>query len=101
VESPRWVGNDLSGRVAHTDRFGNLVPDIPSEVLVGVEEIVIEVAGNRITGLAGTYAEEQGLLAIIGSYGYLEVSIRDGNAADRLGAKIGDPVRAVAERAGG
>ena len=101
VESPRWVGNVLSGRVAHIDRFGNLATDIPSEVIAGVEEIAVEVAGNHITGLAGVYAEEQGLLAIVGSYGYLEVSVRGGSAADRLGAKIGDPVRVIAESVGG
>lgn len=100
VQSPRWAGSALSGRVAHIDRFGNLVTDIPSEAIVGVERIVVEVAETRITGLTGAYAEEPGLLVIVGSYGYLEVSVRDSSAADRLGAKIDDPVRVVAECVG-
>jgi S-adenosylmethionine hydrolase len=99
VEVPRWVDGVMLGRIAHVDRFGDLITDIPAEVIDGVEEIVVEVAGTRVSGLAGAYAEELGLLAIIGSYGYLEVSVRDGSAAARLSAQTGDPVRVIAGHA--
>jgi hypothetical protein len=33
------------------------------------------------------------LLALVGSSGYLELAVRDGNAAERLGVKVGDEVR--------
>jgi S-adenosylmethionine hydrolase len=35
------------------------------------------------------------LLALVDSYGLLEVSVRDGSAASRLGLATGDPVELV------
>ena len=50
--------------------------------------------GNRlISGLVRTYSESSGLIALLGSGGYLEISLRGGNAASLLDAKIGDEVK--------
>jgi S-adenosylmethionine hydrolase len=33
------------------------------------------------------------VVAYVGSSGYLEIAVREGNAARRLGMDIGDPIR--------
>ncbi len=84
----------LVGHVIHIDNFGNLITDIKSDDLsLKAEHITIEVGGQLIFGLSGTYAEGGGLLALIGSSGYLEVSLRGGSACSLLDARVGDEVR--------
>jgi hypothetical protein len=43
--------------------------------------------------LSRTYAEGSGLLALIGSDGYLEIALKDGNASALLDAEVGDEVK--------
>ena len=40
-----------------------------------------------------TYGEGRGLVALVGSGGYLEVAVVNGSAAAALGAGLGEPVR--------
>jgi S-adenosylmethionine hydrolase len=83
---------NLVGRVLHIDRFGNLITNIKSDDLPG-KDIVIEVAGHCIQGISDYYAQNKGIMAIVGSSGYLEVSLRDGSACDFLGAMLGDEIK--------
>ncbi|MFC1902613.1 S-adenosyl-l-methionine hydroxide adenosyltransferase family protein [Chloroflexota bacterium] len=84
----------LVGHVLHVDGFGNLITDIKGEDLPQTEwSVTIEVGGQRISGLSHTYAEGGGLLALIGSNGYLEIAVKEGSAHALLDAKIGDEVR--------
>jgi S-adenosylmethionine hydrolase len=70
------------------------VTDIKSDDLsLKAEHITIEVGGQLISGLERTYAEGSGLLAVIGSSGYLEVSLRGGSACSLLDVRVGDEVR--------
>jgi S-adenosylmethionine hydrolase len=92
ITRPAWDEDTLTGRVAHIDRFGNLVTDIPEGLVAGRSGLIVHVAGRDIEGLSATYAEGAGLLAIIGSLGYLEVSVTGGSAARTLGVGIGDAV---------
>ena len=81
----------LIGHIVHIDRFGNLITDVRREDIPG-EEISIEVAGRHIEGLSSSYAEGEGLMALIGSSGRIEVSLRNGNAARALEVKPGDKI---------
>jgi S-adenosylmethionine hydrolase len=83
---------NLVGRVLHIDRFGNLITNIKSDDLPG-KDIVIEIAGHCIQGISDYYAQNKGIMAIVGSSGYLEVSLRDGSACDFLGAMLGDEIK--------
>lgn len=84
----------LVGHILHIDSFGNLITDIKSDDLPHqAEPVTIEVGGQLISGLSGTYAEGGGLLALIGSSGYLEVSLKGGSASSLLDARVGDEVR--------
>jgi S-adenosylmethionine hydrolase len=83
---------NLIGRVLHVDRFGTLITNIKSNDLPG-KDVVIEVAGYCIQGISDYYAQKEGVMAIVGSSGYLEVSLRDGSACDFLGAAVGDEIK--------
>jgi hypothetical protein len=84
----------MVGHVIHIDSFGNLITDIRSDNLPkGKRAITIEVGRELISGLCRTYAEGKGLLALIGSDGYLEIAIKEGNASAFLNAEVGNEVR--------
>lgn len=86
----RQADGSLAGRVVHIDAFGNLVADVRCADLP--PQPIVEVAGERIEGISATYEEGQGLLAIAGSSGYLEISVAGGHAAHYLSADVGVPV---------
>jgi len=83
----------LIGHILHVDSFGNLIINIKSSDLPQTKAITIEVGNQLIKGLSRTYAEGGGLLALIGSSGYLEVSVKGGSASTFLKAKVGDEIR--------
>lgn len=81
----------VAGKVIHVDRFGNVVTNIPADQLPQ-GDIVVGVADTKIHGLRATFADAEGLLALIGSHGYLEIAENLGSAAHRLGIGVGDAV---------
>jgi S-adenosylmethionine hydrolase len=85
---------NLVGRVLHIDRFGTLITNIKSNNIPG-KSIMIEVAGYCIQGINDYYSQNKGVMAIVGSSGYLEVSLRDGSACDFLGAAVGDEIKVI------
>lgn len=91
----------LVGHVLHIDSFGNLITNIKGDNLPQTKQaITIEVGNQLIPGLSSTYAEGRGLLALIGSSGYLEIAVKGGNAHALLESKVGDEVR-VKQQSGG
>ena len=93
IARPNWEGDILVGEVVHVDQFGNLITNIASAFLSSEVPLSIDVKGHLIAGLSRSYEEGGCLLAIIGSHGTLEVSVRNGNAAQRLRVEVGDVVR--------
>ncbi|MGD2064863.1 MAG: SAM-dependent chlorinase/fluorinase [Dehalococcoidia bacterium] len=85
---------NLIGLILHIDHFGSLITNIKNNELPG-KDVLVEVAGHRIQGISDYYAQNEGVLAILGSSGYLEVSLRDGSACDFLGAMVGDEVNVI------
>jgi S-adenosylmethionine hydrolase len=84
----------LVGHILHIDSFGNLITNIKSDDLPQTKRtITIEVGNQLISGLSHTYAEGRGLLALIGSSGYLEVSLKGGSACAFLNAEVGNEVK--------
>ena len=82
----------LVGHILHIDNFGNLITSIKSDDLPQ-QPITIEVGSQLISGLSRTYAEGKGLLALIGSSGYLEVAFEGGSASAFLGVEVGSEVK--------
>lgn len=87
------LDGSLVGHILHIDTFGNLITNIKSDDLPQATGTVTTMVGNHsISGLSHTYAAGRGLLSLIGSSGYLEVSLKGGNASAFLNAKVGDEV---------
>lgn len=87
----RRPDGSLAGRVVHIDVFGNLVTDVRAEDMAS-RRLTVEIGERRIVGVERTYAGGQRLTALVGSYGFLEIALPGGSAADELRADIGDPV---------
>jgi S-adenosylmethionine hydrolase len=85
---------NLIGLILHIDHFGTLITNIKNNELPS-KDVSIEVAGHRIQGISDYYAQKEGVLAILGSSGYLEVSLRDGSAYDFLGTVVGDEIKVI------
>jgi hypothetical protein len=84
----------LIGQILHIDNFGNLISSVRDQDLPEKkDDILVMIGGKRIHGLCRTYQEGTGLLALIGSHGYLEISLKNGSAAGFLGMGIGDQLR--------
>jgi len=85
---------NLIGQVLHIDRFGTLITNIKNNDLPQ-KDVLVEVAGHCIQGISSYYAQNEGVMAITGSSGYLEVSLRDGSACDFLGTIVGDEIKVI------
>lgn len=108
-------GKTVTGEIVHIDRFGNLVTSIGqlrrvtperlilnpaygdntgSAIPIYTENTVLTVNDHTIVSIKQTYSEAErgGLLTLIGSSSFLEISVNQGNAAARLDVTIGDRV---------
>ncbi len=101
IPRPLADGNMLSGEVVYADHFGNLVTNITGEELGDSPNVDVQVAGRTIHGLSRTFHDGPGhssgpadLIALVGSLGYLEIAVPDGNAAAVLGVGAGEQVSA-------
>ncbi|MFC2045964.1 S-adenosyl-l-methionine hydroxide adenosyltransferase family protein [Chloroflexota bacterium] len=81
------------GEVLHIDRFGNLVTSFSgTRIRAGCS---VHLGGESIPGLSRTYADvgPGELVAYVGSSGQMEVAVRGGSAATKLGVNVGTPVQ--------
>ena len=97
-EKPIIKERKLLGEILHIDTFGNLVSNIDEEKLfrfIQSRPFVIRVGREAIYGLKKGYWEgKKGeLIALLGSGGFLEISVREGNAQKMLGVKRGDTIK--------
>jgi S-adenosyl-L-methionine hydrolase (adenosine-forming) len=105
---PRRTGERTwRGNILKIDRFGNAVTnfhvrDFPDLRQRGTDAFVRQPAGltltvgrQKIATLAQNYAESSPgtLFSIVGSSGYLEVSVNQGSAAKQMGCKTGELVK--------
>jgi S-adenosyl-L-methionine hydrolase (adenosine-forming) len=96
ISRPRKTKGGLTGHIIHVDTYGNLITDIAAQDLPRTgTAFKININGRELTGLSRTYADTAGLLALIGSGGYLEIAEHNANAAATLRAKVGDKVNII------
>jgi S-adenosylmethionine hydrolase len=92
----RHADGSISGHVAYVDRFGNLISDIPESWLgeLSVSRWRFKIAGQCIAGLSSAYADVAAgqFLVLIGSGGTVEIAVRNGSAAARLGVDVDEAV---------
>ncbi len=92
---PQHHANGISGEVLFVDRFGNLITNIPGEVLTRDDRPKrVCVDGVEVPRIVRTYAdaEPDTLVALVSSSEWVEVAVCQGSAAGRLGSRIGTPV---------
>ena len=84
------------GEVIFRDAFGNLITNINADHLADAlrDSWVIEIAGERIEGIVRTYGDRPSgtLIALVGSSGWVEVAVVNGDAARQLTAGAGTTV---------
>lgn len=94
-------GDRLQGQVIYVDHFGNLCTNISQTALAAFpgRELSITLGTTRLRGVAASYAGVAAgePVAVVNSWGLVEIGVRDGSAHGRLGAAVGD---AVVVRAG-
>ena len=84
IKKPQVHDNEISGEVIYEDSFGNLITNIPRDLIEGYSKIQIDEF--IIDSVASSYQDvEKGeVLAIIGSSGFLEISVNNGSASDLI-----------------
>ncbi|TAL68725.1 MAG: hypothetical protein EPN82_09650 [Bacteroidetes bacterium] len=96
------------GEVIYYDSFGNIITSIQAKDIGASFDSVqddtlktegwrFEISNHIIKGLKKTYscAKPGELLAYSGSFGFIEIALRNGNAAQTLNIKSGDKIRAI------
>jgi S-adenosylmethionine hydrolase len=90
------VDQELHGEIVYIDRFGNLITNLSDRDLKIDDPASVEIRlGDRvIRGLAKSYADGAGaeLIAVVNSWGLLEIAQFSGNAQMKTGANVGDKV---------
>ena len=88
----------LLGEVLHIDDFGNIVTNVHGVELSDSEGTLFQIALNstKLQGinLSRTYADAKTgePVLLVGSHGYIEISLNQGNAAAKFGVKEGDQI---------
>lgn len=96
VPRPVEMPGALAGEVLVVDHFGNAITNLDRASFERVAQgpITIVAGGHEIRGLVATYAEAAAgaPCALFGSTERLEIAVRGGSAAARLGLGRGTPV---------
>ncbi|MBE0689314.1 MAG: SAM-dependent chlorinase/fluorinase [Anaerolineae bacterium] len=103
----------LTGEVLHIDHYGNIVTSLGTLTWDDDDALVLApafgnartparfsasavccIGGVQIDGVSRTYAQvgQGDLVTVIGSSGFLEISVNHGSAAERLSVRLGDAV---------
>ena len=98
------LAHRIIGEILYIDGFGNLFTNISEHDLTGLtaDKPVISLRDATIRGLASNYAAavEGELVALVNSWGLLEIALYKGSARQRIAAQIGDKVEIVLDEPG-
>lgn len=93
LPEPERGAGFVRGEVIYVDHFGNLITNIAEDDLRALATPGVSVSMINVphVPLVSAYAQgaPSGVLAIINSWGLLEIAVRDGHAAQQLGAALG------------
>ena len=100
--TPGWIDEPviqpgrISGVVVTVDAFGNLISNIDADMIKLFNKPIAHLAGHDFE-LKATYGRAQpgAYLALINSFGVLEIARAEGNAAEGLGSERGAPITVV------
>ena len=84
----------IRGEVLRVDKFGNLITNFDPAHLPQQGSFRFRINQNRVTRLVSSYAEGRGngVIAIVGSAGFVEIAACQASAAEVLGAGKGTEI---------
>jgi S-adenosyl-L-methionine hydrolase (adenosine-forming) len=93
LEPPRPTSRGWQGHIQAIDTYGNLITNLAGD-LITTTLWQIELAARTIAGKT-TYSENAAgqTIALVGSHGWVEIAVTNGNAQQCLGVAVGDPVQ--------
>lgn len=93
IDEPEIHAGKVSGTIVTIDAFGNLISNIDASLIKDFREPIAHIAGHQCP-LLTTYGNAQpgDFLALVNSFGVVEVARSEGNAAERLGSERGAPL---------
>jgi len=93
LPTPVGDGGTIRGEIVYVDHFGNLISNV-SPTLFPADAFVISVGRVRVGGVSQTYATvAPGTpVAVVNSFGLLEIAVRNGRACDALACGPGASV---------
>lgn len=86
LEEPDVFEDRVQGSIVTIDSFGNLISNVDQALIAGFANPVATIAGRSLE-MRSTYgrAEPGDYLALINSFGVVEIARAEGNAAESLG----------------
>jgi S-adenosylmethionine hydrolase len=94
---PKQTEQGWEAHITIIDVFGNLTLDLPAKAIRDAKNLIFKLRGHTIEGLQKSYGHRKigDLIALVDSEQYVEISVVNGNAAQKLGAQIGDVVEVI------
>jgi S-adenosylmethionine hydrolase len=93
VDAPVVCRGKVSGVIITIDSFGNLISNIDESLIAGMKDPIARIGGHEIPMLPAYGRATPGdFLALINSFGVLEIAKAEGDAARSLGVERGAPV---------
>jgi len=93
IDEPEVARDKVTGIIVTIDTFGNLISNIDAALIENFNEPVADIGGHQIA-MQTTYgrARPGEFLALLNSFGVVEVARAEGSAADGLGSARGAPL---------
>jgi S-adenosylmethionine hydrolase len=93
LDEPEVSASKITGTIVTIDAFGNLISNIESAMVKKISNPVAHIGGHDIP-LLQTYgrAKPGEFLALINSFGVVEIAKAEGSAAEGLGLERGAPL---------
>ena len=93
IDEPDVTAEKITGVIVTMDTFGNLISNIDASLIRDFREPVANIAGHQIA-MRTTYgrAKPGDYLALVNSFGVIEIAKSEGSAADGLGTARGAPL---------
>jgi len=93
LDDPEVIAGKIHGVIVTIDAFGNLISNIDASLLATMKSPIVSLAGHSFH-MSATYGRVKPgeYLALVNSFGVLEIARAEGNAADGLGSDRGAPV---------
>ena len=93
VDEPAVTPDQVSGVIITIDHFGNLITNIDADLIRGFPAPVVRTGGRSLP-LRRTYGDVRPgeFLALVNSFGVIEIARAEQSAAEALGLGRGAPV---------